>query len=124
MQAVATAAQSQFRILGGLISVSISATIMTRYLKSHLPEILPPNLVGLLLQRTETIHQLNGETLAAARSMFSDAYNRQMYLGLGLAVIEIPLAAMLWTRSVEKAESLETASQPTSNEQEKAPETA
>ncbi|KAF2248085.1 MFS general substrate transporter [Trematosphaeria pertusa] len=100
--AVAMAAQSQFRILGGLIAVSISATITTRYLQPHIRSLLPDQLANLLLQRTEAIQQLSGKTLAEVRVVFGEAYNREMYLAVGLAAACLSASATAWRAQQDK----------------------
>ncbi|PSN72305.1 MFS general substrate transporter [Corynespora cassiicola Philippines] len=97
---IATAAQSQFRLLGGLMAVSIGAVVTTRYLEGELVKILPPDIVSRLMQRTETLHLLSGTTLDQARDIFGKAYNRQMYVGVGLASVQAPLVAMMATNKV------------------------
>ncbi|KAF1951253.1 MFS general substrate transporter [Byssothecium circinans] len=94
--AVATAAQSQFRTLGGLIAVSIGACVTTRYLEPHVRGLLPPNLANMLLERTETMRLLSGKELADVRVIFGQAYNRQIYLAVGLAAACLPVAALTW----------------------------
>ncbi|KAF2643899.1 MFS general substrate transporter [Massarina eburnea CBS 473.64] len=101
--AVATAAQSQFRTLGGLIAVSIGACITTRYLEPHIRDILPANLANMLLERTETMQLLSGDSLADVRVIFGQAYNRQMYLAIGLAAACLPVAALTWQGKSTKA---------------------
>lgn len=96
------AAQSQFRILGGLIAVSISATITTRYLQPHIRSLLPDQLANLLLQRTEAIQQLSGKTLAEVRVVFGEAYNREMYLAVGLAAACLSASATAWRAQQDK----------------------
>lgn len=96
--AVGTAAVGQFRMLGGLIAVSIGASITTRYLTRHLGEIVPPQLLSLVLERTEKLRLLEDEVTLAARVIFGKAYNLQMYLAMGMAVAQLPSTAMMWTR--------------------------
>ncbi|CAO2654475.1 Nn.00g112080.m01.CDS01 [Neocucurbitaria sp. VM-36] len=96
--AVGTAAVGQFRMLGGLIAVSIGASITTRYLTRHLGEIVPPQLLYLVLERTEKIRLLEDEMALATRVVFGKAYNLQMYLATGLAVAQLPSTAMMWTK--------------------------
>jgi hypothetical protein len=78
--------------------VSIGATMTSRYLEPHVRNVLPPQLAARLLERTETMHLLSGEEAAQVRRIFGDAYNRQMYLAVGLAAACLPAAAMAWSR--------------------------
>lgn len=77
--------------------MSIGAIITTRHLTRHLGEIFPPQLVGLILERTEEIHLLQDEVALAVREVFGKAYNLQMYLATGFAVAQLPGTAMMWT---------------------------
>ncbi|KAF2788839.1 hypothetical protein K505DRAFT_254577, partial [Melanomma pulvis-pyrius CBS 109.77] len=96
--AVTTAAVGQFRMLGGLIAVSIGASITTRYLTSHLAEVVPPLLLGFILERTEEIHLLDEGIALMIRETFGRAYNLQMYLAIGFALCQLPCTALMWTK--------------------------
>ncbi|ORY07384.1 major facilitator superfamily domain-containing protein [Clohesyomyces aquaticus] len=93
---VATAAQSQLRILGGLVAVAIGATVTTRHLKSQLENVLPANILAALLQKLETINLLKGETLDTTRVAFGRAYNRQMMIAVGFSAVQLLAVALLW----------------------------
>ncbi|KAI1480109.1 MFS general substrate transporter [Daldinia eschscholtzii] len=95
--ATATATVSQFRILGGLIAVSIGASITTRNISSNLEHIVPSDLLGLILERTEALRLLDRETARSAREVFAKGYNLQMDLGTGLAAAQIPATLLMWT---------------------------
>ncbi|OTB15832.1 hypothetical protein K445DRAFT_300593 [Daldinia sp. EC12] len=95
--ATATATVSQFRILGGLIAVSIGASITTRNISSNLKHIVPSDLLGLILERTEALRLLDRETARSAREVFAKGYNLQMDLGTGLAAAQIPATLLMWT---------------------------
>ena len=44
------------------------------------------------------MHSLSGATLEATRHAFGKAYNRQMYVAIGLAAAQVPLTAMMITK--------------------------
>lgn len=94
---VETTAVGQFRILGGLVAVSIGASITMHYSTRHLGEMLPPQLLGLILKRTEKIHLLQDDVALAAREVFGEAYNLQIDLATGFVVAQLPSTAMMWT---------------------------
>jgi MFS family permease len=94
--AVATAAQSQFRTLGGLIGVSIGTTITNRSLEPQIRAILSPSAASLLLEKTERLALLSGPTLSLVRVAFGTSYSRQMYLAVGLAAVCLPTAMLAW----------------------------
>jgi hypothetical protein len=96
-------------MLGGVIAVSIGVSITTRYLTAHLAEIVPSQLLGSILERTETIHLLKDITAQQTREVFGRAYNLQMYLAIGLAAAQLPTTMLMWTQKTftqsEKTES-------------------
>lgn len=53
-------------------------------------------MASLLLEKTERLGMLSGETLNAVRDAFGMSYNRQMYLAVGLAVVCLPTAMLAW----------------------------
>lgn len=95
--AVGTAANSQFRILGGLVGLAIVVSVSTPYVRSHLADILSPELVILVLQKTETIKELSADTALQVRTIFGDAYNLQIMIMIGFAAAKIPVTALMWT---------------------------
>ncbi|KAI1804893.1 MFS general substrate transporter [Daldinia bambusicola] len=109
--ATATATVSQFRILGGLIAVSIGASITTRNISSNLAHVVPPDFLGLILERTEALHLLDGEVARRAREVFGNGYNLQMDLGIGLAAAQIPATLLMWTWQNYSKEELEEKSE-------------
>ncbi|GAW24967.1 hypothetical protein ANO14919_145640 [Xylariales sp. No.14919] len=93
----ATATVSQFRILGGLIAVSIGASITTRNISANLRGVVPPSYLAMILERTETINLLSAESAKLARQVFGKGYNLQMDLGIGLAAAQLPATLLMWT---------------------------
>jgi hypothetical protein len=71
-------------MLRGLIAMSTGTSITTRYVTRHLGETVPPQLLGLIIERTGKIHLLQDEVTLAAREVFGKAYKLQMYLSTGL----------------------------------------
>lgn len=94
---VATATVGQFRMLGGLIAVSIGASVTTRYLTSHLADVVPPNELVNILERTEVLSRLPLDVAKVARVVFGKAYNLQMYIAIGLSAAQLPMTALMWT---------------------------
>jgi hypothetical protein len=84
-------------MLRGLIAMSTGTSITTRYLTRHLGETVPPQLLGLIIERTGKIHLLQDEVALAAREVFGKAYKLQMYLSTRFAVAQLPSTAIMWT---------------------------
>jgi hypothetical protein len=57
-------------------------------------------MVGLVLQRTETMGLLSPDELLPTRYLFGRAYNMQMYVGIALAALQVPILAMMWTNAM------------------------
>ena len=84
-------------MLGGLIAVSIGASITTRYLTYHLAEVIPLERLDLIMQRTDQIYMLQPNIAVIVRQIFGRAYNLQMYLATGFAAAQLPATALMWT---------------------------
>jgi hypothetical protein len=95
--AVGSAASIQFRILGGLVGLSIVVSISTPYVRSHLANIVSPELAVLLLERTEMVKELTPDTARQVRMLFGEAYNLQVKVLIGFAVAKLPATALMWT---------------------------
>ncbi|KAH7130092.1 major facilitator superfamily domain-containing protein [Dendryphion nanum] len=95
--AVGTAAMSQFRVLGGLVGIAIATSVATPYIRSHLAAIVDPGLAHDLLERPETISKLSGELLRSVESTFAKGYNLEVAILIGFAVVQLPVAALMWT---------------------------
>lgn len=95
--AVGTAANSQFRILGGLVGLAIVVSVSTPYVRSHLADVLSPDLVMLILEKTETIKELSADIALQVHTIFGEAYNLQIMIMIGFAAAKVPVTALMWT---------------------------
>ncbi|KAF2804408.1 MFS general substrate transporter [Mytilinidion resinicola] len=98
--AVGTASVSQFRVLGGLIGISVASSLSTPYLRHHLIDVLPLDLVLAVMEKTEALHMLSGATLDNVRAIFGESYNLQIKFVIGFAAAQIPTTALMWTGQV------------------------
>ncbi|KAL9115407.1 MAG: hypothetical protein Q9227_000728 [Pyrenula ochraceoflavens] len=96
--AVGTGAVTQFRILGGVIGLSIVTSVSTRVIRHDLLDFLPQPQADRLLDRTETIQYLHGAVRSAVRETFGRGYNLQMTILIGFAVAQIPATLLMWRR--------------------------
>ncbi|KAH8733129.1 hypothetical protein GQ44DRAFT_735007 [Phaeosphaeriaceae sp. PMI808] len=100
--ATRTTATSQFRMLGGLIGLSIAASLSTPQVRAQLLEVLPPENVQHLLEKTEAINSLEGSSLETARGIFSEGYNLQIKMLVGFAVAQVPMTLLMWKNQVSE----------------------
>ncbi|CAG8976531.1 hypothetical protein HYALB_00011008 [Hymenoscyphus albidus] len=97
-QAVGTSAMTQFRVLGGILGLSIVVSAMSRVIHSDLLEILPEGTDSRLLQTTNVIETLPESSKDAVRQIFGKGYNLQMKIMIGFAAAEFPSTALMWKR--------------------------
>lgn len=87
--AVGTAANMQFRILGGLVALSIVVSVSTPYVRSRLDGLVPPEQVLLILERTETINDLSADVARQVRILFGESYNLQVKVMIAFAAAKV-----------------------------------
>ncbi|KAF2869201.1 major facilitator superfamily domain-containing protein [Massariosphaeria phaeospora] len=96
--AVGSASMAQFRILGGLIGISIATSLSTPYLRTHLSAILPPDLALAVLHRTENLRLLQSPAVReTVRGVFGEAFNLQVTLAVGFVVAQFLATGLMWT---------------------------
>ncbi|KAF2441993.1 MFS general substrate transporter [Karstenula rhodostoma CBS 690.94] len=105
--ATGTAAISQFRMLGGLIGLSIAASLSTPHVRAQLLQVLPPANVKHLLEKTEAINSLDKNTMERVRDIFSEGYSLQTKMLVGFAVAQIPTTLLMWTNQVAEPGKLQ-----------------
>ncbi|KAM0145728.1 hypothetical protein ACHAQE_011114 [Botrytis cinerea] len=96
--AVAMAAVLQFRTMGGAIGLAIVTTVMNRYIKTHLSEILTPNQVHDILRSTESLALLPPSALRPVTETFARGFNLQMRILIGTSVAQIPFSMLVWQK--------------------------
>ncbi|KAF4629250.1 hypothetical protein G7Y89_g8898 [Cudoniella acicularis] len=97
-QKIDQAAMTQFRVLGGILSLAIVISVMNRKIRSDLLQVLPQNIVYELLQTTSIIHTLSEETQDVIGAIFGKGYNLQMRIMIGFAAAQLPASALMWTK--------------------------
>ncbi|CAI6339908.1 unnamed protein product [Periconia digitata] len=95
--ATGTAAISQFRMLGGLMGLSIAVSLSTPQIRSQLLGVLPAADVSQLLERTETINTIDGVLLETVKGIFAEGYSLQIKMLVGFAVAQVPTTLLMWT---------------------------
>ncbi|KAM0164036.1 hypothetical protein ACHAPG_000786 [Botrytis cinerea] len=97
-KSVAMAAVLQFRTMGGAIGLAIVTTVMNRYIKTHLSEILTPNQVHDILRSTESLVLLPPSALRPVTETFARGFNLQMRILIGTSVAQIPFSMLVWRK--------------------------
>jgi len=87
--AVVMGAITQIRVLGGTLSLAISATLLSNWVKSRLPEFLGPQQLAALLRSSQALEAFDPEIRARVRFVYAGAYNQQMILLTGFAAASL-----------------------------------
>jgi len=76
-------ATTQIRVLGGTLSLAISATLLSNWVKSRLPEFLGPQQLAALLRSSQALEEFDPEIRARVWFAYVGAYNQRMILLTG-----------------------------------------
>lgn len=98
LAAVGTATVGQFRLLGGVVGISIVNSVFVRWIRQPLLLVLSPLQASTLLQKTETISTFPESTQAAVRLIFAEGYNLQLKILIGFAVAQVLVTAAMWKK--------------------------
>jgi len=98
VEGTGSAAIAQYKVLGGMILLSIVTSVMNRRLRLELEQILPTEDVNALLQTTDVIALLPESTQVQVRELFGRGYNLQMKIMIGCAAIQLPSTLLMWTK--------------------------
>ncbi|KAE8377422.1 major facilitator superfamily domain-containing protein [Aspergillus bertholletiae] len=98
-QSIALSTGLQLRMLGGVLGVAASTTILHDYLKNRLSASLNPDQVNLLLSSSDIIQTFSPEMQLHIREVYSAAYSAQVKLAGGFSVAQLLSVAMIWKRS-------------------------
>ncbi|PUU83263.1 major facilitator superfamily domain-containing protein [Tuber borchii] len=105
-QAVVMGATTQIRVLGGTLCLAISATVLSNWVKSQLPEFLNPQQLAALLRSSQALEVFDPEIRARVRFVYAEAYNQQMILLTGFAAASLLSLGLSFEK---KARILDTA---------------
>lgn len=87
-------------MLGGLIGLSVAVSLSTPQVRAQLLGVLPQAQVSHLLERTETITLLEGESLKIVRGIFFDGFTLQIKMLVGFSIAQVPTTLLMWTNQV------------------------
>lgn len=92
-------ANSQFRIMGGAIGLSIINTVMHSFLRSHLSSILTLPQLESVLGSAQAIAALPTNKYEQVVLEFSEGYNIQMKIMSGMAAIQLLGTGIMWQKN-------------------------
>lgn len=95
---------AQFRVLGGVIGLSIATSISTPYIRTHLLQSVPTADAISVLERPENTFLLSSESQEIIRGVFGDGFNLQIFLAVAFAAAQLPSTALMWTNRRVAAE--------------------
>jgi hypothetical protein len=95
---ISNGAINQFRMLGGSVGLAIVTSATASVLKANLLELLSPDEVALVLDRTATILTLPPDKQALVRRSFGSMYNTQMTILIGIAAAQVFITLLKWKR--------------------------
>ncbi|OKP03705.1 hypothetical protein PENSUB_6858 [Penicillium subrubescens] len=88
----------QLRMLGGVLGVAASTTILYHFLESRLSSNLRPWELRALLKTTEALAGFPPEIQLRVRVVYAIAYNMQVKLSAAFSVGQLLAVAMIWKR--------------------------
>ncbi|KAI0106918.1 putative multidrug resistance protein fnx1 [Daldinia grandis] len=97
--AVASAAGTQFRFLGGAFVVPITTAVGNGWVKDQLSSLLTPSQIDRIFQSTATIYELPKQLQPNIRSTFVRGFNLEMHIVLGFAAASVLSIALMWRRN-------------------------
>jgi hypothetical protein len=97
-QSIALGIGIQLRMLGGVLGVAASTTILNHYLESRLSSTLQPKGLNDLLASTETIRTLSPEVQLRVREVYAMAYSMQMKLSGAFSAGQLFAVTMIWKK--------------------------
>lgn len=78
----------QFRMMGGLIGLSIAASVMNSWIQQQLSSVLSTEQLTNLLQSTSSIHEFPSNPQVKVQEVFSQGYNQEMKVIVGFCAIQ------------------------------------
>lgn len=78
--------------------LAVVTSVMNRWVRTQLKEILPLDQVELLLQTTDVISKLPEGAQEQVREIFGRGYNLQMKIMIGMGAANFPSTLLMWTK--------------------------
>ncbi|KAE8388906.1 major facilitator superfamily domain-containing protein [Aspergillus alliaceus] len=98
-QSIALSTGLQLRMLGGVLGVAASTTILHNYLKNRLTGTLSSEQLGLVISSSDAIGLFSPGTQLRIRQAYSVAYSEQVKLAGAFSVAQLLSVAMIWKRT-------------------------
>ena len=96
--AVAMGSVTQFRLMGGAVTLSIINTARNAYLRSNLKGLLTPEQIGSLLDFAPTSKALDPATKHAVGIKLAEGYNLQTKILAAMAGVQVLSSLLMWQK--------------------------
>ncbi|KAF1974063.1 MFS general substrate transporter [Bimuria novae-zelandiae CBS 107.79] len=95
---VAMGSVTQFRLMGGAVTLAIINTARNAYLKSHLKGILEPEQINAILDFAHTSGPLDPATQRVVGTKLAEGYNLQTKILAGMAGVQLLSSLLMWQK--------------------------
>lgn len=89
---------TQFRLMGGAITLSIINTVRNAYLKSHLKHVLDAAQIKALLDFSHVSGTLSPEIQHTVGVRLAESYNVQTQILAGMAGVQLLACLLIWQK--------------------------
>jgi hypothetical protein len=96
--AVAMGAVTQFRLMGGAVTLSIINTARNAYLRSHLKDILTTAQINTVLDSAPSSRDLDPATRHTVGIRLAEGYNLQTKILAGMAGVQVLASLLMWQK--------------------------
>ncbi len=98
LQAVAMGSVTQFRMMGGAVTLSIINTARNAYLRSNLKELLTSEQINALLEFAPASKTLDPAIKHAVGTKLAEGYNLQTKILAGMAGVQVLSSLLMWQK--------------------------
>ncbi|KAK3197256.1 hypothetical protein GRF29_1536g1100656 [Pseudopithomyces chartarum] len=95
---VAMGSVTQFRMMGGAITLAIINTVRNNFLKSSLKEVLKPEQISALLEFSHPSSNLDPATQQVVGRKLAEGYNLQTKILAGMAGVQLLSCFLMWQK--------------------------
>jgi hypothetical protein len=89
---------TQFRMMGGAITLAIINTVRNDFLKSSLKEVLKPEQISTLLGFSHPSSNLDPATQQVVGRKLAEGYNLQTKILAGMAGVQLLSSFLMWQK--------------------------
>ncbi|KAI9934830.1 hypothetical protein MW887_000447 [Aspergillus wentii] len=97
-QQIAIGIALQLRMLGGVLGIAITNSVLNAYTKSHLPRLIPAADLSALHDSAKALDYFPLATQAAVRAVYGAAFNKQMQVVGGFSAAQLVFTLIMWQK--------------------------